>query len=76
MNCNKNKEKSAVVIYTVFVIAIDEDECLKKLEYCGKNATCHNTIGSYFCLCEKGFTPTHNFTLNDSITCQGKESLI
>ncbi|XP_043088233.1 adhesion G protein-coupled receptor E5 [Puntigrus tetrazona] len=49
---------------------IDDDECESIPDICGKHATCFNTIGSYFCQCDKGFTPTHNFTQDDSINCQ------
>uniref|UniRef100_A0A3B4E0I7 Si:ch211-241f5.3 n=1 Tax=Pygocentrus nattereri TaxID=42514 RepID=A0A3B4E0I7_PYGNA len=32
-----------------------EDECEYKEDYCGKNAVCYNTIGSYYCPCETGY---------------------
>ncbi|XP_067238711.1 adhesion G protein-coupled receptor E5 [Chanodichthys erythropterus] len=49
---------------------VDEDECKSEPPICGENATCNNTIGSYYCLCQEGFTPTHNFTQVDGIKCQ------
>ena len=33
---------------------IDIDECLGT-NSCNKNASCHNIVGSYFCLCSSGF---------------------
>ncbi len=70
--------KSAVVIQTFPVIAIDDNECEFDPSICGRDATCFNTDGSYFCQCHKGFTThsTHNFTQADAIECEGKESLI
>ncbi|XP_067238716.1 adhesion G protein-coupled receptor E1 isoform X2 [Chanodichthys erythropterus] len=49
---------------------VDEDECKSEPPICGENATCNNTIGSFHCLCQEGFTPTHNFTQVDGIKCQ------
>lgn len=40
---------------------IDIDECLAGLSTCGHNSICMNTIGSYSCHCNKGFT-THNIS--------------
>ena len=40
----------------------DIDECLSSP--CHTNATCNNTIGSFICKCEKGFT-------GDGTNCQG-----
>ncbi len=70
--------KSAVVIQTFPVIAIDDNECESDPSICGRDATCFNTDGSYYCQCHEGFTThsTHNFTQEDRIECEGKESLI
>ncbi|XP_036423351.1 adhesion G protein-coupled receptor E5-like isoform X2 [Colossoma macropomum] len=51
----------------------DDDECESKEAYCGKNALCHNTIGSYYCQCEKGYKEPSgkvNFTLENSRGCK------
>ena len=42
----------------------DEDECATNNGGCGQN--CTNTIGSYFCTCEEGFT-----LKADSHNCEG-----
>ncbi|CAB1342209.1 unnamed protein product [Coregonus sp. 'balchen'] len=34
---------------------IDINECRENKDACGPNATCNNTIGSYFCICNYGF---------------------
>lgn len=34
--------------------SLDVDEC-KERDTCGANATCFNTIGSYYCTCNSGF---------------------
>ncbi|XP_077069687.1 adhesion G protein-coupled receptor E5 [Siphateles boraxobius] len=49
---------------------VDDNECESELNICGKNANCFNTNGSYYCHCERGFTPTHNFTQMDKTECQ------
>ncbi|XP_029595320.1 adhesion G protein-coupled receptor E2-like [Salmo trutta] len=45
---------------------VDTDECKEwdSTPHCGSNATCYNTIGSYYCQCLPGFksTKTVNFT--------------
>ncbi|XP_048846572.1 adhesion G protein-coupled receptor E5-like isoform X2 [Brienomyrus brachyistius] len=55
----------------------DMNECTDPLRHCGKNATCFNTFGSYYCQCEPGFTstPKTNFTIftgqcNDVNECE------
>ncbi|KAL1278624.1 hypothetical protein QQF64_025297 [Cirrhinus molitorella] len=49
---------------------VDENECESIPNICGENATCFNTMGSYYCQCHGGFTPTHNFTQTDAIKCK------
>ncbi|XP_059413335.1 adhesion G protein-coupled receptor E1-like [Carassius carassius] len=44
----KNKKKECV----------DENECEQEPPICGKNSKCSNTVGSYYCHCHEGFTPT------------------
>ncbi|XP_048846739.1 adhesion G protein-coupled receptor E5-like [Brienomyrus brachyistius] len=45
------------------VNCIDFDECEDSMDICGKNTTCFNTVGSYYCQCVSGFTSkTKNFT--------------
>uniref|UniRef100_A0A8C1S806 Si:ch211-241f5.3 n=1 Tax=Cyprinus carpio TaxID=7962 RepID=A0A8C1S806_CYPCA len=61
-----------MVIQTFSVIVIDENECVSDPSICGKNATCFNTVGSYYCQCHKGFTTNsaYNFTQADGIECE------
>ena len=33
---------------------VDLDEC--EYDYCGEYATCINTDGSYYCVCDEGYT--------------------
>ena len=43
---------------------IDQDECAVNIDGCDQN--CHNSIGSFFCSCNKGYR------LNvDGKTCDG-----
>ena len=36
------------------VFALDQDECLS--DPCTSQSTCENTIGSYLCTCDHGYT--------------------
>ncbi|XP_044850453.1 adhesion G protein-coupled receptor E5-like [Mauremys mutica] len=48
----------------------DIDECNKTPDICGPNATCINTIGSYWCECRAGYVPSNrNTTLCQELTC-------
>lgn len=38
----------------------DLDECSQSPGICGSNFLCHNTLGSYRCICDKGFTKISN----------------
>ena len=49
---------------TVSYLASDILECERDLDDCDSNATCTNTIGSYLCSCNPGFT-------GDGFTCIG-----
>ncbi|XP_062395892.1 adhesion G protein-coupled receptor E5-like isoform X2 [Sardina pilchardus] len=49
---------------------IDENECVSVDPICGRNATCQNTVGSYYCTCDTGFQSSkEKFTAEDS-QCQ------
>ena len=47
----------------------DINECLRGTDQCSKNATCSDTIGSYTCSCNTGFS-------GDGFNCNGRESVI
>ena len=44
------------LIKTLFIFAADLNECTALASACHVNAQCHNTIGSYGCTCNPGFT--------------------
>ncbi|XP_015747961.1 PREDICTED: uncharacterized protein LOC107327731 [Acropora digitifera] len=44
------------LIKTLFIFAADLNECTALASACHVNAQCHNTIGSYRCTCNPGFT--------------------
>lgn len=48
---------------------LDYDECLNGTHDCDSNATCTNTLGSYLCECEDGFT-------GDGRACAGEVCLV
>ena len=47
-----------------FILYSDVNECLTERP-CDGNATCADTLGSYTCTCNAGFT-------GDGLTCQSK----
>ncbi|XP_065119313.1 epidermal growth factor-like protein 6 isoform X2 [Paramisgurnus dabryanus] len=49
---------------------IDDDECEYDEPICGNDTDCYNTIGSYYCHCQKGFNPTGYFAQDTSKICQ------
>ena len=66
--CNKSlKRQSASSLCCVYLVS-DVDECSSENE-CHVNATCTNTIGSYNCMCKRGYK-------GDGRNCSGKSSLI
>ena len=50
-----------------FHIILDIDECTTN-NPCHTNATCNNTVGSFMCTCDSGFT-------GDGVNCTGMESI-
>ena len=52
-------------LVTFYYLAVDIPECKRGLDNCDPNATCTNTIGSYDCMCNTGFT-------GDGFTCTGR----
>lgn len=45
---------------------IDIDECLSK-DSCGPNSICSNTMGSFSCQCEPGYTLNGSFCMGEYI---------
>ena len=43
----------------------DIDECETRYEECGAHGICVNTVGSYYCVCKKGFAAR-------GVECEGK----
>lgn len=39
------------------LLSADVNECKKKSNVCGRNSVCKNSMGSYKCICEKGYKP-------------------
>ncbi|XP_069818243.1 sushi domain-containing protein 1 isoform X2 [Dendropsophus ebraccatus] len=52
---------------------IDKNECqIGAHKICGEHTACHNTHGSYYCICLKGYRPSNNhenFIPNDGTFC-------
>ncbi|XP_030647587.1 sushi domain-containing protein 1 [Chanos chanos] len=51
----------------------DKDECqMSGNRICGNHTTCHNTYGSFYCTCLRGYTPSNSmpiFIPNDGTYC-------
>ena len=66
--------RSTVLVKYINVCYIDIDEC-KGLSLCDGNAQCTNTIGSFTCACNEGYSGNgmtctgQNFNAEDSNLC-------
>lgn len=53
---------------------LDKDECqMGAHKICGEHTACHNTHGSYYCICLNGYRPSNNhenFIPNDGTFCK------
>uniref|UniRef100_A0A8C5EPM3 Latent transforming growth factor beta binding protein 1 n=1 Tax=Gouania willdenowi TaxID=441366 RepID=A0A8C5EPM3_GOUWI len=49
--------------------AANVDECIEKTELCFPHGKCHNTEGSYTCVCDSGFTASIDMPI-----CEGKNN--
>ena len=52
---------------TVELLFLDVDECEENIDNCSQN--CNNTIGSYNCSCNEGYT----LDSDDLHTCNGRD---
>ena len=52
--------------FVIYRLAADIPECVRELDDCDMNATCINTVGSYDCMCNTGFT-------GNGFTCTGEQ---
>ena len=58
-DCKSINDDYNCVTYT------DIDECLTNNGGCSADASCSNTVGSFTCICQSGYT-------GDGFTCSGK----
>ena len=61
---------SVYILYcysTFHTCFIDIDECATNTDNCDENALCTDTIGSFTCACNAGFS-------GNGVTCQGKST--
>ena len=52
-------------MFWCFSFYIDLDECTTNSHNCDGDATCANTVGSFNCTCNQGYS-------GDGITCSGE----
>ncbi len=52
---------------TPYIYFVDADECTDDTDDCDDNAVCTNTVGSYTCDCNVGYS-------GDGLNCTGKVS--
>ena len=64
--CLHHTGKVVVIYDTINIVYVsDINECLEGDNVCGSNGVCHNTVGSYRCVCVAGFHQVGHF-------CYGK----
>ncbi|XP_075857573.1 adhesion G protein-coupled receptor E2 isoform X1 [Microcebus murinus] len=58
--CKPGFSSSGAEIFTDFMVSCDDiNECKPPTKvFCGKFADCQNVVGSYYCTCSPGYTPT------------------
>eukprot|EP00079_Xenopus_tropicalis_P022029 XP_012813791.1 PREDICTED: sushi domain-containing protein 1 isoform X1 [Xenopus tropicalis] len=73
----RNKKYSCICNYGLIgngrTHCLDKDECqIGSYKICGNHTACHNTHGSFFCVCLDGYRPSNNhkhFIPNDGTFC-------
>ena len=58
-------DDSVRLLKLIINLTTDIDECVEEISQCHDNATCTNTVGSYNCICEYGYT-------GDGLNCTSK----
>ena len=64
------------VINTALMCIADIDEC-EDDGICGRHSKCHNTIGSFYCSCQRDYTAssgTSRFQDRSKVECKGEYS--
>ena len=60
-----NEHSVALSVGDCIYVGTDIDECTEELDLCDSNANCTNTVGSYTCMCNPGYS-------GDGIVCSSK----
>ena len=53
---------TGIKVFSIYIVHADINECYS-MDPCNDNATCTDTLGSFICTCNNGFT-------GDGLTCQ------
>lgn len=60
---------ACLMVIKLYLCTPDINECTQKPHLCKPNGQCFNNVGSFRCVCQRGFAPSSNGT------CVGKNSL-
>lgn len=65
-----------ISLWCVLNVLTDKDECqIGASKICGNHTVCHNTHGSFYCVCLDGYRASNNnktFIPNDGTNCTGR----
>ena len=62
-------ESSVNISKLVWIVGADVDECVSDSPPCSINAECLNTLGSYICSCNPGYTGNGSHCRGNNVTC-------
>ena len=68
LNVNYSLCRMCYIHKYVFTFLIDVNECDHGLDICHDNATCNDTIGSFYCICDMGFE-------GDGVNCSSESNI-
>ena len=62
---DKQQLDNTIIKHSQCFLVTDIDECAEKTDTCDKHSACTNTIGSFTCTCQDGYS-------GDGHVCKGK----
>ncbi|PVD30019.1 hypothetical protein C0Q70_09280 [Pomacea canaliculata] len=55
ISCQCAKEREGFQWNSQYHLCVDTDECFENQDLCGEDQMCQNEVGSYTCLCKRGY---------------------